>query len=306
MSSHRSQSLSDPNYLVRLQNMRLSDDPGASGNQNSHRRASSLNGAAEQEIGNAQMPTSANRMPTIDDYKLYDQNKFITASKLTGPIPRTIPPTISAIKSIATYRSNISPTHSISSVSPQSLYENIYNSSITKQPLPPPPTGAYSLYGTPTNRSSIAGSTYEVIGKGNYSNGNGRFAHTPQPPDDDASHIYENLSNGKHFACLSFEVVFLTEFLFVTVPPPLPAKPKPAIYAQINNDTSGTYVQPQAITGYRQQQSPTLINSLIKSAGYQATVPYPNARSSISSQSTSSYDGQKPISYLEQLVCFHT
>lgn len=195
MSSHHSQSLSDPNYLTRLQNLRIGDDSSAAGIQVSHRRTSSLNGANENDIGS----TNINRMPTIDDYKLYDQNKFITASKLTGPPSKT-----------ATFRSNTSPTHSISS---QSLYENIYNPSITQQPLPPPPPNAFSHYSTVANRSSLAGGTYEVIGKKyeptTFANGTllGRFAHTPQPDDtNDPSHIYENLANVSGMFVYNFQL----------------------------------------------------------------------------------------------------
>lgn len=198
MSSHHSQSLSDPNYLLRLQNLRLSDD--ATNNLPvSHRRTSSLNGAAESEMGpNIKAPAATlNRMQIPDDdYKLYDQNKFITASKLTGPKVQSPKHQANAAKITSAYRTNSSPTHSISQ---QSVYENIdyYNPAIpvTQQPLPPPPPPPYSHY--VSSKPSIGCGTYEVIGNKLQSNGSSlnRFTHTPQPDDSDPSHIYENLGN---------------------------------------------------------------------------------------------------------------
>lgn len=197
MSSHHSQSLSDPNYLVRLQNLRLNDDADNS-LQVTHRRTSSLNGAVENEVGiNNKTPVAnTNRMPIPDDeYKLYDQNKFITASKLTGPKIQSPKHQVNAAKLTATYRNSASPTHSISQ---QSVYENIdyYNPAIpvTQQPLPPPPP-PYSHY--VSSKPSIGCGTYEVIGNKVQSNGSSlnRFTHTPQPDDSDPSHIYENLGN---------------------------------------------------------------------------------------------------------------
>lgn len=202
MSSHHSQSLSDPNYLLRLQNLRLNDD--ATNNSSlavSHRRTSSLNGATESNIGtNNKLPVvNANRLPTNsndDEYKLYDQNKFITASKLTGPKAQSPKHQVNVTNVSTVYRNNASPTQSLSQ---QSVYENIdyYNPAIpvTQQPLPPPP--AYSHYVSSMNKPSIGCGTYEVIGNKMQSNGSSlnRFTHTPQPDDNDPSHIYENLGN---------------------------------------------------------------------------------------------------------------
>lgn len=198
MASHHSQSLSDPNYLLRMQNIRLNDDATNSSLPVSHRRTSSLNGAAENEMGlNNKLPVAnLNRLPpSDDDYKLYDQNKFITASKLTGPKIQSPKHQVNIAKGPIVYRNNASPTHSISQ---QSVYENIdyYNPAIpvTQQPLPPPPP-AYSHYVSSMSKPSIGCGTYEVIG--NKSNGSSlnRFTHTPQPDDSDPSHIYENLGN---------------------------------------------------------------------------------------------------------------
>lgn len=209
-SHHHSQQLSDPNYILRLQNLRLNDDPATNNAiQISHRRTSSLNGTSDSDHGLSGKPqlASSNRMPTIDDdFKLYDQNKFITASKFTGPktsATNTMPAAspkhqLYAIKAPINFRNSASPTHSLSGISQHSVYENIdnYSPSITQQPLPPPP--AYSHYVSSGNsKSAIGCGTYEVIGKkydGNDSAMN-RFTHTPQPDDLDPSHIYENLGN---------------------------------------------------------------------------------------------------------------
>lgn len=208
MSSHHLQSLSDPNYLLRLQNLRLSDDATANAVQIAHRRTSSLNGAAENETGlNNKVPISAIRLPTSDDdYKLYDQNKFITASKLTGPKAQSPKHQVNVAKATSAYRNNSSPTQSLGAISQQSVYENIdyYNPSIpvTQQPLPPlpaPPPPAYSHYVTSVSKSGIGCGTYEVIGNSSKIQSNGatlnRFTHTPQPDESDSSHIYENLGN---------------------------------------------------------------------------------------------------------------
>lgn len=198
MASHHSQSLSDPNYLLRMQNLRLNDDATNSTLPVSHRRTSSLNGAAENEMGlNNKLPVAnVNRLPpSDDDYKLYDQNKFITASKLTGPKIQSPKHQMNIAKGSLVYRNNASPTHSISQ---QSVYENIdyYNPAIpvTQQPLPPPPP-AYSHYVSSMSKPSIGCGTYEVIGNKLNGSSLNRFTHTPQPDDSDPSHIYENLGN---------------------------------------------------------------------------------------------------------------
>lgn len=163
MSSHNSQSISGSNYLQRLQNIRLSDDSANDPLQVSHRRTSSLNGTVDNRMGNKVSNPISNRMPSIDDdFKLYDQNKFITASKLTGP-NELLSPKHQATKLISVPRNNTgSPTHSISGLSQQSVYENI---------------------------------DYEVIGRKYDPNSMNRFTHTPQPDENDPSHIYENLGN---------------------------------------------------------------------------------------------------------------
>lgn len=201
MSSHHSQSLSDPNYLLKLQNLRLSDDATNSSLPVLHRRTISLNGAVENDVGfsNKVSVASTKRMqtPNDDEYKLYDQNKFITASKLTGPKAQSPKHQVDMIKVSEAYRNAASPTHSNSQ---QSVYENIdyYNPAIpvTQQPLPPPPP-AYSHYVSSMSKPSIGCGTYEIIGNKVQTNGGSlnRFTHTPQPDENDPSHIYENLGN---------------------------------------------------------------------------------------------------------------
>ncbi|XP_031622786.1 LIM domain-containing protein jub [Contarinia nasturtii] len=315
MSSHHSQSLSDPNYLLRLQNLRLNDDSANSSLPVSHRRTISLNGAAENDpaLSNKSSVANTSRMQASndDEYKLYDQNKFITASKFTGP--KTLSPkhqvNIAKASTTTAYRNSASPTQSISQ---QSVYENIdyYNPAIpvqiTQQPLPPPPP-AYSHYVSSVSgmsKPSIGCGTYEIIGNKVPSNGGSlnRFTHTPQPDDHDPSHIYENLGNVS-----SSNAPRATSAL---PPPPLPAKPKQSVYAQITGDTSGTYVQPQSILppSYRLPQSPsTQVASPIKSYGNIDTVAavklqYSNPRANIVNQSiSSSYEHQKHPSYLSKL-----
>lgn len=92
------------------------------------------------------------------------------------------------------------------------------------------------------------------------------------------------------------------------IPPPLPAKPKQSVYAQIG-DTSGTYVQPQSILppSYRQQQSPNHIAMPAKTYGNIDTVgavklQHPNSR--INPALADAFEHQKHPSYLAKLVSF--
>lgn len=195
MSSHNSQSFSGSNYALRLQNMRLSEDLTNEPLQVSHRRTSSLNGTTEPKAPiKSTIPLSNRVLTTDDDYKLYDQNKFITASKLTGP--KESASSIHQVNRMISVSRNLarSPTQSISGMSQQSVYENIdcYNP-VTQQPLPPPPAYHYIS----NNKSTIGSGTYEVIGRKYDPNDSAmsRFTHTPQPDDADPSHIYENLGN---------------------------------------------------------------------------------------------------------------
>lgn len=98
------------------------------------------------------------------------------------------------------------------------------------------------------------------------------------------------------------------------IPPPLPAKPKQSVYAQISGDTSGTYVQPQLIMqpNYRRQQSPTHAASPIKTYGNieaagAVKLQYANPRANIVNHSVStSFEHQKHPSYLSKLVRIET
>lgn len=91
------------------------------------------------------------------------------------------------------------------------------------------------------------------------------------------------------------------------IPPPLPAKPKQSIYAQIGGDSSGTYVQPQSILlpCYRKQQSPNQIPSPNKNYGNIETagaikLQYSNPRANQSI--ATGFEHQKHPSYLSKLV----
>lgn len=222
MSSHHIQSLSDPNYLLRLQNLRINGDADAisSAGVLQNRRTNSLNGGTTiegNEFGAANtlphnINTSGNRKPYID------RGAIVSASKLNH-----------------SYLNNSSPTHSLSgssqhSVSPRTslvtnvvgapmhmhtgshdgqrmfsaagpVYENLdsYYGANIKSTQPFAYTNHYVPVGVGNvnlnSNSSIGGGTYEVIGKKFEPNGS-RFAHTPQPPDIiESTPIYENLSH---------------------------------------------------------------------------------------------------------------
>lgn len=350
MSSHHVQSLSDPNYLLRLQNIRIADESMGS-TLPSNRRTNSLNGTVgaiesiANDIGhNGPAMTMANRIST-NDYKLYDRNNIISASKLSSS---KLNETLIAAQQHQLMQSqggklsgmsNNSPTHSLSGSSQHSgsprtslvtgggvvgvaylhsgyhdpqrtiavgpVYENIeyYGSTAPTQSIP------YNHYGIiGNNNNSGSGGTYEIIGKKLDSaamNGCtlGRFAHTPQPPDViESTPIYENLSNvsGQR------------------VPPTIASslKPQKVIYSQVNvnNDTSGTYVQPQLILSQNYRtQSPThsnastankvLLNNYNNVSGdggsmaikmqspHHANVQYPIVRGNVALM------GQVPVSY---------
>lgn len=86
-----------------------------------------------------------------------------------------------------------------------------------------------------------------------------------------------------------------------SIPPPLPQKPNKSAYIQMNNDTSGTYVQPQSIlpTNFR-QQSPTLVNSSPnRNVNASLKLPYTKATSHSASNP---YEHQKPAPFLTPLV----
>lgn len=220
MSSHHIQSLSDPNYLLRLQNLRISADADAMSSAAAlqNRRTNSLNGGHTVEgdefgAGNAlahSMHAGGNRKPYID------RAAMVSASKLSN-----------------SYLNNGSPTHSLSGSSQHSgsprtsfvtntvgapmhlhssshdgqrmvgaagpLYENLdsYYGVNIKSTQPFPYSNHYVPVGVGNvnSNSSIGGGTYEVVGKKLDPSGS-RFAHTPQPPDIiESTPIYENLSS---------------------------------------------------------------------------------------------------------------
>lgn len=87
MSSHHMQSHSDPNYLIRLQNLRLG------GNESPSRRTHSLNGSVSAietlaKEGNGyghHMHGPPPPLPATNDYKLnYDRTSILSAAKLAS------------------------------------------------------------------------------------------------------------------------------------------------------------------------------------------------------------------------------
>lgn len=321
MSSHHIQSLSDPNYLLRLQNMRISADADAMNSATvlQNRRTNSLNGgntAESDEFGNALahgMNAGGNRKPYID------RNAIISASKLSN-----------------SYLNNSSPTHSLSGSSQHSgsprtslitnapmhihsvshdgqrivsaagpVYENLdsyYGANIKSTQ----PFGYNNHYvpvgvGNTLSSSSIGGGTYEVIGKKMDANGS-RFAHTPQPPDIiESTPIYENLSNvsGETTIFLFWQRTYFrnqNDFSLcstcvgqranssVPPPPPPPLLPKKSAQLQNQNDTSGTYVQPQLILSqkYRHESPNHSISAAENASAHVAhNVQYQNSRNNL-------------------------
>lgn len=321
MSSHHIQSLSDPNYLLRLQNLRLSGDAeavaAAAAVAVQNRRTNSLNGGGNdinEYVAQNNMNTVGNRKPYID------RGSVVSASKLNH-----------------SYLNNSSPTHSLSGSSQHSgsprtshdgqrilsgaigpVYENLdgyYGSNIKSTP-------AYAVYASHyvpvgigpmhnNSNNSIGGGTYEVIGKKLDPNA-GRFAHTPQPPDIiEATPIYENLANvsGKWLCLANFLVINFNRFFSSSgqransnsagAPPPPPLLPKKSAQLHNPNDTSGTYVQPQLIMSQKyRHESPNHSISMADPAA--RNIQFQNSRNN------SIAAGEKHTaitSYTTQLVC---
>lgn len=222
------QTHSDPNYLIRLQNMRIGGD------ESQNRRSHSLNGSiggvestATKDPGNgynhAHGPIHA-----TNDYKLYDRNNIISASKLSNSKLNqnfVVPQTTLAKGYIGGYIVNNSPTHSLSGSSQHSgsprtslniggsnhlvydqritsapVYENIdyYGTTVARPQQPShhhhPPLYT-SHYSGPVPASFDTGNKKAEPQVSSASLGLGRFTHTPQPPDviESATPIYENV-----------------------------------------------------------------------------------------------------------------
>lgn len=227
MSSHHMQSHSDPNYLLRLQNLRIADD--SAGNASPSRRTHSLNGSIGSAIeGLAKEPINYNvhsspsrKVPM--DYKLYERNNIITASKLGSSKlnENLMGPQVGVKFPSAGF--NRSPTHSLSG---SSQHSGSPRTSLIASGLPPStmqmhdprlstqPVYENIDYYAPTSSQSsrvnhdqhgyvqYSGSFDSTHKKAepqvpnccNSVSAMGRFAHTPQPPDIiEQTPIYENV-----------------------------------------------------------------------------------------------------------------
>lgn len=229
MASHHLQSHSDPNYLLRLQNIHI-DDANAAAAAANKRRTHSLNnsfGSAASAAGGidsslhrdgGHMHKNAIATSTID-YKLFDRNNIIAASKFGNNSKSIIdhhPNGTKLYQSIGSgYVINNSPTHSLSGSSQHSgspraslncggginigpVYENIEYYAQSHH-MPTSTVNEQSLmYGgnfesahkkaqpQVPNNNGIMGNMYA-------SGGASRFAHTPQPQEIEQTPIYENL-----------------------------------------------------------------------------------------------------------------
>lgn len=102
--------------------------------------------------------------------------------------------------------------------------------------------------------------------------------------------------------CSIFYIFIAAQRAKSNIPPPLPAKPKQSVYAQISGE-SGTYVQPQLILppSYRQPLPPMQVASPIKTYGSTDTVAA--VKLQYSNQSIpNSFEHQKHPSFLSKLV----
>lgn len=223
MSSHHIQSLSDPNYLLRLQNLRIGADGDgmSSATVLQNRRTNSLNGSCTvdgNEFGaTIAMPygtnASGSRKPYIDRSTIvstptklsnsYLMNNSSPTHSLSGSSQHSGSPRTSLV----TNAIGTAPIHMYSGshdgqrmvVASGPVYENLdsYNGANIKSTQSFAYTNHYVPVGVGNvnSNNSIGGGTYEVIGKKIDPNGS-RFAHTPQPPDIiESTPIYENLSN---------------------------------------------------------------------------------------------------------------
>lgn len=245
-SHHHVQSLSDPNYLLRLQNLQIADDAQSTASTSSLYRANSLNGKSENgssaSLGRNPIATATkyNYMKAQDNSLAAQAQQLIHAQNLKHNFNGS--PTHSQIALHAQTNSNVGlqPNLGVGYIAP--VYENLdYGKTTTT-------TAASNQY------ISSGGGTYEIIGVKNEpklshgGSGMRRFTHTPQPPDlVEATPIYENLNHapGNHRSQSSSG----------DSPPQLP--PKKLQYHH-QNDTSGMYVQPQTILSQLQRCNQSL------------------------------------------------
>lgn len=221
MSSHHIQSHSDPNYLVRLQNLRIGSGGGGSGHggdESPNRRTHSLNGSiatidAISKDGNGYNHLPHTGLSNAADYKIYERNNILTASKLNNTNSKLTQNFVAPQTNLAKgylcggYIINNSPTHSLSgssqhSGSPRtSLNAAIGNSNLLYDPklATVPVYENIDYYGTTT--SSIAGAVASQAGPQQpYPHLHPHHQHANQPHKPTPAHFLHNVNGVLHTA----------------------------------------------------------------------------------------------------------
>lgn len=229
--SHHSQSQSDPNYLLRLQNLRI-DDSNRTRSMNIPSESSDL---IETITRDGQQQINARKYAPFDRSNIISASKF-NNSKATDAF--SLAKQNTQLGSV--YLGNNSPTHSLSgsshhSESPRAsligntvnhdqrtaplIYENIEYCTYTTPPLDNSYYGSFES----TNRKA-----QPQVPTNGLQQSTGRYAHTPQP-DLDSAPIYENLQS-------------------ITGQRAQPQVSASRKTIQYNNDITGGYVQPNIQT----------------------------------------------------------
>lgn len=206
MASHHLQSHSDPNYLLRLQNIHIDDAAAAA----AKRRTNSLNNSYGVDATMASRDGGHLHKNVSVDYR----NNIMAATKFGVQKPVMDHSQGKLYAAVGGYVINNSPTHSLSGSSQHSgsprasltcgnggggvgicvgpVYENI------EYYAQPHPNEHVLMYGNfestnkkaqpqvPNNNGCMVANAYGGVGVG-------RFAHTPQPQDVEQMPIYENL-----------------------------------------------------------------------------------------------------------------
>lgn len=229
--SHHSQSQSDPNYLLRLQNIRIDDS----------NRTRSMNIPSEPSDLIETITRDGQQHINSRKYVPFDRNNIISASKFNNSRATDAFALVKQNAPLGTvYLGNNSPTHSLSgsshhSESPRAsligsmvnhdprtaplIYENIEYCTYTAPPLDNTYYGSFES----TNRKA-----QPQVPTNGLQQSSGRYAHTPQP-DLDPTPIYENLQS----------------ITGQRAQPQVSASRKAIHYS---NDTIGGYVQPNIQT----------------------------------------------------------
>lgn len=230
--SHHSQSQSDPNYLLRLQNIRIDDS----------NRTRSMNIPSEPSDLIETITRDGQQHMNTRKYVPFDRNNIISASKFNNTKASDAFALVKQNAPLGTvYLGNNSPTHSLSgsshhSESPRAsliggignhdprttaplIYENIEYCTYTAPPLDNTFYGSFES----TNRKA-----QPQVPTNGLQQSTGRYAHTPQP-DLDPTPIYENLQS----------------ITGQRAQPQVSASRKTIHYT---NDTLGGYVQPNIQT----------------------------------------------------------